>query len=202
MSDLYDPNPAPAIERLARIEGQSNFLSLLAGVEAGPDTTQDMAALAFSRAWGATPEVLEAWVAQSGLYRWPLMSMCYARLDSQLHFPEKDRPWVQGAVADAFLLLRYGQFRPAIEGKRKARPGAKPVETRAKQFRVDKSAYGAMRNCAAGEFEQIRAEAHSAWTAARSIRQSPTIRQTVSEPLQPPATLTETTATPEPGGSP
>jgi hypothetical protein len=201
MSDLYDPNPAPEFERLARIEGQSNFLSLLSGVEAGPDTTQDMAALSFARSRGALPEALEAYVAQSGLWSRPLASLCYRLIDRQLTIPEKDRPWVQGAVMDALLLLRYGAYRPATE-KRRARLGAKPVEQRAKQFRVDKSAYGAMRNAAHGVLEGLRQDALSAWESSLPIRRPPKIRQSESEPLQPPATPSELTATPEPGGSP
>lgn len=157
---LFDPSQAPAYERLARIEGQSNFLSILAGIEAGPDTTQDMGALSFSRVRGAIPEALEAYVAQTELFKLPLMSIVYSAVLSQFNPAEKDLHWVRGAIADAFLLLQRGE--------------CKTVESRAKHFRVDKAAYGSMRNLAHGVFVGMRDVAESEFrNALRSIRRPP-----------------------------
>lgn len=169
MSELYDTRPAPMIERLARIEGQSNFLSLLAGVEAGPDTTQDMGALAFARCRGAIPEVLEAHVAQSAMYRLPLMSIVWHAVRDECWPKEKDWPWIQGAIADAFLLLSKGR--------------CKTVEQRAKRFKVDKAAYGAMRNLATGVFNDILERAEREYRKAMSsIRETPPNRHSGGTP--------------------
>jgi hypothetical protein len=150
--DLWDAKPAPPHERLARIEGQSNFLSLLAGVEAGPDTTQDMGALSFSRGYGAMPEVLECHVAQSELFKLPLMSLVFDAVKAEMSPPEKDWPWVQGAIADAFLLLRTGH--------------CKPLQLRARRFRVDISAYSAMRKLAHGVLLEWLSRAERGWYSA------------------------------------
>ena len=132
--EFFDHSQPPPVERLARIEGQSNFLSLLAGVEAGPDTTIDMGALSFARSRGCVPEVLEANVAQSALFKLPLMSMVWRAVQEQFAPKEKDWPWIQGAIADGFLLLRTGQ--------------CKSLGFRSRRFKVDISAYSAMRKVA------------------------------------------------------
>lgn len=150
---LFDAKPAPAVERLARIEGQSNFLSLLAGIEAGPDTTEDMAALAFSRARGCVPEALEAYVAQSSLFRLPLMSLLFEVIRSEWKPKPKDYPWIQGAIADGFLKVQRGE--------------CKGVGQRSRRFRVDASAYAAMRKLAEGVFVEMIANAERQWYAAR-----------------------------------
>lgn len=152
MSDYYSTEKPPKVERLARIEGQSNFLSLLAGVEAGADTTEDMAALAFARSRGAIPEVLEAHVAKSDLYKLPLMSMVFWAIVREYHPKEKDWPWVQGAVADAFMLTRDGRCRP--------------IKERAYNFRVGDAVYGAMRKVAEGIFAEFLADARAKYLHA------------------------------------
>lgn len=152
-AELFDPNPAPAVERLARIEGQSNFLSLMAGIEAGPDTTEDMAALAFSRASGGVPEALEAYYAQSRLFRLPLMSLLFACIQQDWKPPTKDYPWIQGAIADAFLLVQRGE--------------CKGVGRRARKFKTDAAVYAAMRKLAQGVFSELIANSERAWCAAR-----------------------------------
>lgn len=152
-SGLFNASPRPAVERLARIEGQSNFLSLLAGVEAGADTTEDMGALSFARRRGCVPEVLEAWVAQSGLFRLPLMSIVYRAVLSEFKPDDKDLPWIQGAIADAFLLMRYGE--------------CKPLSVRAKRFKTDISAYSAMRKVAHSVFLEMCDRAEREWHRAR-----------------------------------
>ena len=153
-TDLYDAKPAPAVERLARIEGQSNFLSLLAGLEAGPDTTEDMAALAFARLSGCVPEALEAYVAQSNIFRLPLMSLLFDCIRRDWRPAERDYPWIQGAIADAFLLVQRGN--------------CKPLKLRAKRYRVAEEAYAAMRKVAQGTFSQLVANAERAWYVART----------------------------------
>lgn len=164
MSDYYSTEKPPKIERLARIEGQSNFLSLLAGVEAGADTTEDMAALAFARARGAVPEVLEAHVAKSDLYKLPLMSMVFWAIVREYHPKESEWPWIQGAVADAFMLLRDGR--------------CKPSNGRARHFKVRCEAYRAMRKLAEGIFGDLSARATAAYLRAMAPeRESPGCRQ-------------------------
>ena len=169
-STLFDANKPAAIERLARIDGESNFLSLLAGIEAGKDTTQDMAALAFSRRGDVTPEILEAYVARSELFRVPLMSIVFhaiLKIDGA-RYKAKDYPWIQGAVADAFGLIRVGE--------------CKPQKTRAKQFCVDEAAYSGMRKIAHGVFLGILDRAEQEWKRARfSTREISTNRYSVVE---------------------
>ncbi len=150
---LFDTKPAPAVERLARIEGQSNFLSLLAGIEAGPDTTEDMAALAFSRARGCVPEALEAYVAQSSLFRLPLMSLLFEVIRSEWKPKAADYPWIQGAIADAFLLVQRGD--------------CKGSGRRSRRFKVRTEVYLAMRKLAQGVFLEMIANAERQWYAAR-----------------------------------
>jgi hypothetical protein len=165
---LYDTKPAPAIERIAGIEGQSNFLSLLAGIEAGPDTTQIMGALAFTRGEGAIPEVLEAHFAKSVLYKLPLMSMVFMVLVREYGPEEEEWPWIQGAIADAFMLLRDGK--------------CKPLHVRARQFRVGHEAYGAIRKAADIILADLLSTARASYNRARrSGGDSPGFRQAVGE---------------------
>lgn len=163
MNDLWNATPAPAIEQIAKIEGQSNFLSLLAGVEAGPDTTETMATLAFSRCRGAIPEVLEAHVAQSTLFKLPLMSIVFEAVKKEFSPEEKDYGWIQGAIADAFQLLRAGR--------------CKPQKGRAKRFKVKEAAYSSMRQLAHGVLLEMLNRADRAWKKARA-RQTPADRHT------------------------
>lgn len=159
MSEFFTHEPPARVERLARIEGQSNFLSLLAGIEAGPDTTEDMAASSFARFnHGVVPETLEVHIAKSDLFKWPLMSMVFTSIVANLErkggkIKARDKPWMQGAVADAFLLLRDGK--------------CKYHKDRAKQFRVDHEAYGAFRKLAESEFQSLKDDAETAWEEAR-----------------------------------
>lgn len=165
---LYDDRRAPAIEALARIEGQSNFLSLLAGVEAGPDTTEPMATLSFARAWGCIPESLEAHIGKSLLYRLPLMSIVADALGNALNPEDGDWPWIRGAIADAFYILRDGRCVPA--------------EERAKQYGVRKVDYSAVRKTASGVFDAITGTAWGDYYRARRWdRESPGIRHNVGE---------------------
>jgi hypothetical protein len=148
----YDAAPPPLFERVARIAGQSNFLSLLAGVEAGQDTTQDMGALSFSRGRGATPEALEAYVAKSSLHKLPLMSMAFMAIMRAYGPPEKEWPWIQGAVADAFMEMQDGRCKPARE--------------RARKFGVREYVYASMRKVAGRFFDELVSSARAGYSAA------------------------------------
>ena len=152
MTVLFDAKKAPLVERLARIEGQSNFLSLLSGVEAGPDTTQDMGALAFARARGAIPEFLEAHVAQSKLYRIPMMTLVFRAVCETRKPDEREAVWIRCAVSDAFLIFSAGK--------------CKAGEVRAKQCKVQKAAYLAMRNLAHGVMTEFCYHAEREWGVA------------------------------------
>lgn len=193
MSEHFDNSPAPAVERLARIEGQSNFLSLLAGVEAGPDTTGDMAALSFARAaHGCTPEALEAHVAQTSLFQLPLMAIVFKAIREYMRPKERDFPWIQGAVADAFLIVRSGMYKGppdlgAIDKSRRnlyrdmRKRTAKSVKSRAKAFKVDEAAYSAMRKMAEGVLWNLVGSAQKAWMQARQRGEGGAKSYTVSE---------------------
>ena len=154
--EVFEPSNPDPIERLARIEGESNFSSLLAGIEAGKDTTQDMAALAFSRSSGCLPEVLETFVAQSGIWKRPLMSALFAAIRDELKPDPSDFDWIRGAVADAFLLVRHGH--------------CKTGSLRARKFGVSKDAYYTMRKLAYGVFVLEIDRATQAWERSRGIR--------------------------------
>lgn len=115
MDEIFEGDKPDKIERLARIEGQGNFWSVLAGVDAARDTTEDMAALSFARSQGAIPEILETYVAQTGVWRTPIMAMTFRALCEELRPRQKDKRWMMAAVSDAFLLLRYGECKPLQE---------------------------------------------------------------------------------------
>lgn len=151
--DFFTASRAPVVERLAKIEGQSNFLSILAGIEAGTDTTEDMGALSFARARGCVPETLEAWVAQSVLFKLPLMSIVYRAVVTELKPADKDLPWVRGAIADAFLLLSRGECKTGGE--------------RAKQFHTRKADYLAIRSVAHGVMVEMCNKAEREFVRAR-----------------------------------
>ena len=112
-----------------------------------------MGALAFARMRGCIPEALEAHVAQTDLFKLPLMSIVWAAVQAEMRPKEKDRPSVQGAIADAFLLMKDGY--------------CVPLSLRAKRFTVDISAYSAMRRTAARVFADMIERATSEWNRAR-----------------------------------
>lgn len=148
----YDPTPAHPCERLGRLEGQSNFLSLLAGIEAGPDTTLDAGALGMVRS-RCIPEILEAYWGSSNLHRYVLGQIVFNAIDKQSWVKDKDRVWMKGAILDAFDRVRTG---------------ACPVaRKRAAQFRVDSNAYEATRKLAEGLFTALEGDARPAWMRAR-----------------------------------
>lgn len=154
--EFYSTKPPAAIERLARIEGESNFNSMLMGVEAGRDTTQDMAGLAMSRRWVGHPfgpELLETHVSQSTMFRLPIMTVVFRAILAEGKIRESDYPWIQGAIADAFALIRVGW--------------CKTLGNRARSFHVDISAYSATRKLAHGVMLGILDRAETEWKNAR-----------------------------------
>lgn len=149
--DYFDKRPPPLIERLARIEGQSNFLSLLAGIEAGPDTTQDAAALGWIRD-RCIPESLEAYWGRSVLYRYGLCQVVWEALSDVGEVKDKDRIWTKGAILDAFDLWTTGY--------------AVPARQRARQFRVRAEDFRATRRMAEGIFQALEGGARGPWCRA------------------------------------
>jgi hypothetical protein len=165
---VFDPSKPDAIELIARIEGSGNFYSLMAGIEAGPDTTGVMGALAFSRLKGAIPEVLEAHVAQSLMFRLPLQTMAFGAICEHLKPKWNDYGWIRGAVADAFQIVRRGE--------------CLPLHIRAKRFHVGHEVYGAMRKAAHGIFSTILNDAIAEFKRARrSGSETPGICQAENE---------------------
>lgn len=160
--EVYDKSPPHPCERLARLEGQSNFLSLLAGIEAGPDTTEDAAALAMSRqSWLGPPELLEAYWCESTLYRRPICQGVFDLIDGMGRgVAEKDRVWTKAAIFDAFEL--FGGRVPS-SGK-----------ARAKQFKARTEDYYAARKLAEGLLYAMTGDIQRRWLAARFRETGPT----------------------------
>lgn len=154
MGEHWDDSPPHPCERLARMEGQSNFLSLLAGVEAGPDTTEDAAALSFARARSPAPmEVLEAKWAASQLYKPAICQLVFDVMDEAGDVKDGDRLWVKAAILDAFSLFTRGRA---------------PIGTdRARRFKVRTDAYYATRKFALSMLQSMSATVENEWVRAR-----------------------------------
>lgn len=149
----FDPTPPHPCERLARLEGQSNFLSLLSGVEAGPDTTLDAGALGMVRS-RCIPEILEAYWGSSNLYRYVLGQVVFNAIEQQGAIKERDRVWTKGAILDAFDRVRAGSC-------------AAPSRQRSRQFGVSQDHYLAARKLAEGMFTALEGDARPMWMRAR-----------------------------------
>jgi hypothetical protein len=152
MGEYWDDSPPHPCERLGRQEGQSNFLSLLAGVEAGPDTTEDAAALAFVDC-GLPPEILVAKWAGSSLYKPAICQLVFDVMDDAGDVPERDRLWVKAAILDAFAVFTQGYG-----------PNGR---LRAKRFKVGHEPYYATRKFALAMLQSMAAEVERAWIVAR-----------------------------------
>lgn len=155
MFTFYDPRPPHPCERLARLEGQSNFLSLLAGLEAGPDTTEDAAALALARRpWAPPPELLEAFWGGSRLYRRAICAGLFDLIDQQGQgIAKKDREWVKAAILDAFDKF-MGASPPA-------------ARARAKRFKARYEDYLATRKFAEALLYRLLGDVQWRWLRAR-----------------------------------
>jgi hypothetical protein len=137
---------------LARQEGQSNFLSLLAGVEAGPDTTEDAAALAFIDC-GLPPAILVAKWAGSQLYKPAICQLVFDVMDEAGDVKDGDRLWVKAAILDAFALFTTGI----------CPPGA----ARAKKFKARAEAFYATRKFALAMLQSMAWTLERDWIRAR-----------------------------------
>jgi len=149
MSDLYSTDPAHPCERLAKLEGQSNFLALLSGQEAGPDTTEDAAALAMSRGFGGFPEALEARWSGSVRHK---VALCHLVI-STLTVADRDRTWVKAAILDGYAIF--------------AGKPCKDSATAAKLFKVRKGDYLAVRKYAERLLLELATNAERPWIRAR-----------------------------------
>ena len=152
MGEYWDDAPPHPCERLARQEGQSNFLSLLAGVEAGPDTTEDAAALAFVDC-GLPAEILVAKWAGSCLYRPAICQLVFDVMDEAGDVKDGDRIWVKAAILDAFGLFSVGYCDSA--------------GSRARKFKARKEAYLATRKFALAMLQSMAASLERDWIRAR-----------------------------------
>ena len=152
MGEYWDDAPPHPCERLARQEGQSNFLSLLAGIEAGPDTTEDAAALAFVDC-GLPPEILVAKWAGSCLYRPAICQLVFDVMDEAGDVKDGDRIWVKAAILDAFGLFANGYCLPG--------------GLRAKRFKARKEAYLAARKFGLAMLQSMAGTLERDWIRAR-----------------------------------
>lgn len=152
MGEYWDDAPPHPCERLGRQEGQSNFLSLLAGIEAGPDTTEDAAALAFTDC-GLPPEILVAKWASSQLYKPAICQLVFDVMDEAGDVKDGDRIWVKAAILDAFVLFTTGI----------CAPGA----SRAKRFKARTEAFYATRKFALAMLQSMAGTLERDWIRAR-----------------------------------
>ena len=153
MSDYFDKSKPHPCERLARIEGQTNYWRLLAGVEEGADTTEDMGALSFARSSGSPPELLEAYWGGSKLHRRELCLMAFRAIDTLGRgIRDKDRVWTLGAVIDGFD--RFCGIR-------------RSAKVRAEHFKARREDYLATRKLAEGMFYRWAGFVQPAWIHAR-----------------------------------
>lgn len=158
MSDYFDKSKPHPCERLARIEGQTNYWRLLAGVEEGADTTEDMGALSFARSSGSPPELLEAYWGGSKLHRRELCLMAFRAIDTLGRgIRDKDRIWTLGAVIDGFD--RFCGIR-------------RSAKVRAEHFKARREDYLATRKLAEGMFYRWAGFVQPAWIHARFRNES------------------------------
>lgn len=157
----YTREPPHPCERLAKIEGESAWFKNLAGVEEASDMSEPMAALSFGRNFSAEPmESLEVKWGGSRLFARALSAYVLRAIEERAGKPIKpgDRVWMKAAVRDAVEIVRG------------ARVGAgcrvPPIRARARAFRVDHDAYGAVRSFAQGIAEGIAGTCEPAFVRA------------------------------------
>lgn len=152
MGTYWDTSPPHPCERLARMEGTSNFLGLLSGQEAGPDTTEDAAALAMCRTAGGVPEALEArW---AGTQR-DKVALCHMVYDTLPKVADKDRTWTKAAILDGFYL--FSGERGRVRDHRE----------RAKTFKVRHDDYHTVRKYAERLLTNLANDSERPWIQAR-----------------------------------
>lgn len=155
----YTREPPHPCERLAKIEGESAWFKNLAGIEASSDMTETMAALSFGRRFSGEPmESLEIKWGGSRLHVRALSEYVLRAIEALAGKPIKpsDRVWMRAAVRDAVEIVRGA----------KVGAGVPSVQRRAKQFRVDNHAYGAVRSVAQGMAEGIAGTCEPAFVRA------------------------------------
>jgi hypothetical protein len=155
MTGYFDPSKPHPCERLARISGQTNYWRLLAGIEEGADTTEDMAALSFARRNRvAPPELLEAYWGGIQSFRMDLCQYVFDAIDAAgTGVRVKDRVWVKASILDAFDLFT-GQ-----------RPGL--LRHRAAQYKVRLEDFVAARKLAEGFLYRFSGDIQPRWIRAR-----------------------------------
>ena len=142
-------------ERLARMEGASNFLSLLAGVEQArtrrrmpPPCLSPVASLQCRRGAGGS-------LGASQLYRPAICQLGVRRDGRSRRREERDRLWVKASILDAFRLFTTGHA---------------PIGTdRARQFKTRTDAYYATPKFALSMLQSMANEAERYWIAAVRI---------------------------------
>lgn len=157
--DPYTREPPHPCERLAKIEGESLWFKSLAGIEESSDMSEAMAALAFGRRFSGEPmESLEVKWGGSRLHVRALSEYVLRVIEARAGRPIKpsDRVWMKAAVRDAVEIVRGAR----VGG------GVPSVQRRAKQFRVDNHAYGAVRSFAQGIAEGIAGTCEPAFVRA------------------------------------
>lgn len=155
MTDYFDPYKPHPCERLARITGQTNYWRLLAGIEEGADTTEDMAALSFARRNGiAPPELLEAYWGGVQMFRMDLCQLVFNAIEAAgSGVRAKDRVWTKAAILDAFALFT---------GQEHQLP-----RHRAAQYKVRLEDYIAARKLAEGFMYHFAGDIQPRWIRAR-----------------------------------
>lgn len=155
MTALFDPSKPHPCERLARITGQTNFWRLLAGIEEGADTTEDMAALSFARRNGiAPPELLEAYWGGVQAFRMELCQYVFDAIgEAGSGVRDKDRVWTKAAILDAFALFTGCEY--------------ELPRHRAAQYKVRLEDYIATRKLAEGFMYRFAGDVQPRWIRAR-----------------------------------
>ena len=157
----YTREPPHPCERLARIEGESAWFKNLAGIEECADMSESMAALAFGRRFSGEPmESLEVKWGGSRLHVRALSEYVLRAIEALAGKPIRpsDRVWMKAAVRDAVEIVRGAKVGTGCR--------VPPIRARARAFRVDINAYGAVRAMAQGIAEGIAGTCEPAFVRA------------------------------------
>lgn len=172
MSLYYDTDKPHPCERLALLEGCSNFLGLLRFAPSkddddgdgppdrrflrseppAPDTVPDAHALGLIRD-RCTPEALEVYWGGSRLHRYMLGQLVFETIAQRGKIRDRDRIWTKGAILDALDLFGAGACAVGRE--------------RAKRFGVRYEDYLAARKLAGGILTALEGDARRNWLYVR-----------------------------------
>lgn len=161
VADPYTREPPHPCERLAKIDGESLWFKNLAGIEESSDMTEPMAALAFGRRFSGEPmESLEVKWGGSRLYVRALSEYVLRAIEARAGKPIRpgDQVWMKAAVRDAVEIVRGAKVGTGCR--------VPPIRARARAFRVDINAYGAVRAMAQGIAEGIAGTCEPAFVRA------------------------------------